>query len=284
MIPRIEARVARASAWFPVVAMLWLVPGAAADDPPDASARAVTPKGAIEPAASLVPAEVVAAMQAGEYDLARRHLVELAARAKTADDRSYFAYLEAIAARLGGGRTAARAVLMKSMLLDPDSRWAVKIRYELAGLELADGNWAAAEELARTEAVKLLAGDRKDRLAAIYRGFAERLLEPGDPLVPPDPNAAYDMLAQARELAESPALRIAPLCHGPRQQCSGQPGPRAGKFPAVSRRVSRRSRQAGRPVSARPGRAKDQSTTALPPNLDGPGPRYRALEARPNHQ
>src|SRR5262249_8221329 len=66
---------------------------------------------------------------------------------------------------------------------------------------------AAAEELARSEAGRLLAGDRKDRLAEVYQAFARRLLEPGDPVIPPDPNAAYDLLDQARELAKSPALR-----------------------------------------------------------------------------
>ena len=38
------------------------------------------------------------------------------------------------------------------------------------------------------------------------RAFAQKLLEPNDPLVRPDPNAAYELMAQARELAESPAL------------------------------------------------------------------------------
>ena len=33
------------------------------------------------------------------------------------------------------------------------------------------------------------------------------LLDTGDPLIPADPNAAYDLLVQARELAESPPLR-----------------------------------------------------------------------------
>src|SRR5260370_5275718 len=33
------------------------------------------------------------------------------------------------------------------------------------------------------------------------------MLDPGDRLIQPDPNAAYELLTQARELAESPALR-----------------------------------------------------------------------------
>ena len=61
--------------------------------------------------------------------------------------------------------------------------------------------------MARAEAERLLSGDRKDGLAGIYHDYARRLLEPGDPLIAPDPNAAYDLLVQARELAESPSLR-----------------------------------------------------------------------------
>ena len=67
--------------------------------------------------------------------------------------------------------------------IDPKGRWAAKIRFELAGIELAAGNWAPAEELARAEAERLLAGDRKDQLAGVYHAFARRLLEPGDPLI-----------------------------------------------------------------------------------------------------
>ena len=89
----------------------------------------------------------------------------------------------------------------------PANRWAAKIRYELAGVELAAGNLGAAEVLTQAEAVRLLAPDRKDRLAEVYHAFAIRLLEPGDPVIPPDPNAAHDLLDQARDLAKSPALR-----------------------------------------------------------------------------
>jgi tetratricopeptide (TPR) repeat protein len=194
-----------------VLAMLWLVPRALADDPADLTAHTLTAKSAVEPAAPVVPPEVVAAMQEGRYDAAIQQLGDLEGKAKTADDRAYFAYLEAIADRLAGRRDSARQRLTKAIQAGPDSRWAVKIRYELAGVEMAAGNWAAAEELARTEAVQLLQGTRKDRLAGIYRDFANRLLEPGDPLVQPDPKAAYEMLAQARELAESPELRASLL-------------------------------------------------------------------------
>jgi tetratricopeptide (TPR) repeat protein len=166
-----------------------------------------TAKGAIEPAAPVLPADVVAAMQDARFDEARRALIALGERAADADDRAYFAYLRAVAERLSGNRDGAREVLQEALRIAPTNRWAAKIRYELAGVELAAGQLATAEELARAEAVRLLAADRKDRLAEVYHAFAIRLLEPGDPVIPPDPNAAHELLVQARDLAKSPALR-----------------------------------------------------------------------------
>ena len=53
----------------------------------------------------------------------------------------------------------------------------------------------------------MLAGPRKDQLAGVYRAFAQKLLQPDDPIARPDPNGAYELMAQVRELAESPGLR-----------------------------------------------------------------------------
>jgi len=206
--PRNGAWVVASAAWVAMVGLLSLpVTSEAGAADPAASAPSATAKGAVEPAAPVVPAEVVAAMQGGQYDVAIRSLVTLAEKAKADDDKAYFAFLQAIAERLAGQRDTARQTLLKTMQAHPASKWAAKIRFELAGIELAAGNLAAAEELARAEAVRLLAGARKDQLAEVYHAFARTLLEPGDPLVKPDPNAAYELLAQARELAEGPALR-----------------------------------------------------------------------------
>ena len=183
--------------------------GALRDDPP--AAAAAIAKNAVAPAAPVLPAEVIDAMQEGRYDAAGRLLATLAETTKSTDDKAYFSYVGGISDRLGGHRDAARAILQKAVALDPKSRWAIKIRYELAGLELASGNWIPAEELARAEAERLLSGERKDRLAGIYHDYAKRLLQPGDPLIAPDPKAAYELLVQARELAESPALRASLL-------------------------------------------------------------------------
>ncbi len=176
-------------------------------EPEAGSPVVVSPGGPIEPAAPVVPAELAAAMQEGRYDDVRRALTALADAARTPDDRAYFKYLRGIAERLAGARDAARATLRTALQAAPATRWAAKIQYELAGIELASGNLEAAEQLTRAEAELLLAGDRKDRLAEVYHAYARQLLEPKDPVVRPDPKAAYDLLDQARDLAKSPALR-----------------------------------------------------------------------------
>src|SRR5262249_24082001 len=102
---------------------------------------------------------------------------------------------------------AARRTLRGALAAGPKGPGAAKTRLELAGVELAAGRPAEAEALARTEAETLLAGERKDRLAEVYHAFARTLLKPDDPVTPPDPNGAYDLLAQARGLAKGQALR-----------------------------------------------------------------------------
>jgi tetratricopeptide (TPR) repeat protein len=167
----------------------------------------VTAKRAVAPAAPALPAELVEMMQAGRYEDARRALTALEEEAKDVNDRAYLGYLRGISERLAGKRDAARETLRSALQAAPMSRWEAKIRFELAGIELASGNLSVAEQLTRSEAERLLAGDRKDRLAEVYHAFARRLLEPDDPLVRPDPNAAYELLDQARDLAKSALLR-----------------------------------------------------------------------------
>jgi TolA-binding protein len=184
---------------------LWSTQSASAQPPTTASI--VPAAGATAPATPTLPADVVFSMQGGDFDKARAALGTLRESAKSRDDGDYYGYLQGIAERLAGRRDAARDTLRVLLTANPNGRWAPKIRYEIATIELASGNWAAAEELTRSEAIRLLAGPRKDQLAAVYENFAERLLEPNDPLIQPDPNGAYELLTQARELAESPALR-----------------------------------------------------------------------------
>ena len=176
-------------------------------DPVPGASTLPAAREAIRPAAPEIPPAIVGAMQEGRYDEARQALTERARQAKDADDRAYLTYLRAVVERLAGDGAAARAALDEARKASPGGRWAARIEYEQAALDLAAGRLDAAEEQTRKVAGRLLAPDRKDRLAEVYRGFALRLLEPGDPMIPADPGAARDLLDQARDLARSPDLR-----------------------------------------------------------------------------
>ncbi len=121
--------------------------------------------------------------------------------------RSYLALVEGTGNGLPVVPTTARKILRAALEATPKGPWSAKLRLELAGVELAAGRADEAETLARVEAIGLLAGDRKDRLAEVYHAFARRLLKPDDPVTPADPKAAYDLLVQARSLAKGEALR-----------------------------------------------------------------------------
>ena len=171
---------------------------AARSSEPEPPARPAARR-AVEPATPELPAAIVAAMQEGRYAEVDKALSALADAPKTSDEmKTYVAVIRGVAVRLSGKLDAARELLSAALKEAPRGRWAAKIRSELAGVELAAGNLAAAEELARAEAERLLAGDRKDRLAEVYHAFADRLLEPGPADVPADPTAAYELLDQAR--------------------------------------------------------------------------------------
>lgn len=172
-----------------------------------ATTRGEEPKGSPPAAAPAIPGDVVAALQERQFAEARPALAALRERAGTDDDRAYLDFLSAVADRLDGRRDAARDTLRKAMRDFPKSAWLPKIRYELAALELASGEPARAEELARASAVPLLADGRKDRLAEVYKSFARGLLKPDDPVTPPDPQAARDLLDQARLLAKGAATK-----------------------------------------------------------------------------
>ncbi|MFO0889672.1 MAG: tetratricopeptide repeat protein [Isosphaeraceae bacterium] len=177
-------------------------------DPP-AAPPAAGPAGVsvAAPPAPPIPGDIVSLLQEGRYDAAASALGKLRDAAKEKGERAYLGYLRAIAERHAGRKAEARETLLQAAKDDQAGPWVARIEFERAGIELTTGNVAAAEELARNQAVRLLAGDRKDRLAEIYHAFARKLLEPDDPVVPADPNGAWDLLNQARELAKSPSLR-----------------------------------------------------------------------------
>ncbi len=174
---------------------------------PDAAKPKSAARRAVEPAAPVLPATLVANLQEGKFAAAEAELKTLAAAAKTEDEKSYLALILGTTQRLGGKADPARETLTAAMSAAPKSVWAAKLRYELAGLELAAGRVKEAEALTRAEAEILLGGDRKDRLAEVYHAFARRLLKPDDPITPPDPRGALDLLAQARGLAKGEPLR-----------------------------------------------------------------------------
>ena len=123
---------------------------------------------------------------------------------------------------------------------------------------------------------RLLAGDRKDRLAEVYRGFADRLLSPDLPTIPADPEGAYALLAQARSLAKGEALRASLLLAMARaSQKAGNHARAIARFPGVPGRVSQGCRPHRGPL--RPGRipARRRPAAAGPTDLDRPGARPR---------
>jgi TolA-binding protein len=192
--------------------LAWVVVGArgsagAEPDPTPSTPKAVAARRAAEPAAPVLPAEVVAAMQEGRFAEAEEALGRLSEAEKQPTGRAYLALVKGVAQRLGGKSEAARATFRAALAEAPRGPWSAKLRLELAAVELAEGRLADAEALARDEAEVLLAGDRKDRLAEVYHAFARRLLAPDDPVTPPDPKAAYDLLVQARSLAKGEPLR-----------------------------------------------------------------------------
>ncbi|MDB5352496.1 MAG: large extracellular alpha-helical protein, partial [Planctomycetota bacterium] len=167
---------------------------------------------AVERATPELPAAIVAAMQDGKYAEADKALAALASDLKTtAETKQYIQVIRGVALRLSGKLDAAREILSASLKAAPKGQWSAKLRSELAAVEIVSGKFAAAEALAREEAEGLLAGDRKDRLAEVYRGFADRLIKPDLPTIPPDYEGAYALLVQARSLAKGHALRASLL-------------------------------------------------------------------------
>ena len=183
-----------------------------AQPPPIAALGADPAKRAVAPIAPDLPGAVVAALQGGKPAEAIAALDPLIADAKTSTaDRGFYRLVRGIAARLAERPDDARATWQAALDADPKGPWANKLRGELAALELANGHPDRAEALARAEAEGLLAPDRKDRLAGVYRDFARRLLEPDFPGARPDPAAAHALLAKARDLAKGPELRASLL-------------------------------------------------------------------------
>jgi uncharacterized protein YfaS (alpha-2-macroglobulin family)/tetratricopeptide (TPR) repeat protein len=175
--------------------------------------------------APAMPPAIVAAMQEGRYADAVKALEAPLSDEETPDDASYRQLVTGVAQKLAGQLDAARGTLQKALDASPGGRWTAKLRSELAAVEVASRNFEAAEALARAEASSLVDPNRKDALAGIYRSFAESLLKPDNPIMPADPEGAYALLNEARELAKGPALRASLLLAMARaSQAAGNPG------------------------------------------------------------
>src|SRR5262245_27811100 len=93
--------------------------------------RPIDPRAAIEPAAPVLPADVVAAMQDGRFGPAQEALARLAAQAASPGERSYYTLIQGISQRLGGLSEEARKTFSAALLADPKGVWAAKLRIEL---------------------------------------------------------------------------------------------------------------------------------------------------------
>ncbi|HWE39008.1 MAG TPA: tetratricopeptide repeat protein, partial [Isosphaeraceae bacterium] len=189
---------------------------------------------AVEPVAPPLPGEVVGAMQESRFDDAIKGLDAFANDPKTKDDgKAYAALVGGVARRLAGKLDEARAVLTAAIAAAPKGRWAAKLRSELAAVEVASGHFDRAEKIAEAEAETLLDDGRKDRLAAVFRSFAGRLLNPESPTVPADPEGAHALFEQGRNLAKGAAIRAELLVAMARaSKAANNPGRAIGEFQA----------------------------------------------------
>ncbi|MHB1558687.1 MAG: MG2 domain-containing protein, partial [Isosphaeraceae bacterium] len=168
----------------------------------------IRPADAVAPIAPELPPGVLADLEESRFVAAADALEPLARDgARSADDRAFLGWICGIALRRAGKLDAAATALRTTLAASPGTVWTGKLRGELAAVELARKDPAGAERLARAEVEALLSPARKDRLAALVEGFARRLLEPGDPLVPADPGSAFQLFQLAHGIARGQTTR-----------------------------------------------------------------------------
>ena len=229
----------------------------AGDEPataPKATASAKAGHRAIEPAAPVLPAEVVAAMQEGRFGEAEAALGKLAARPRRPGGRGVLRARpgDRPAARRQGRRGAARRSPRRSR---PTRRAPGRPR---SGSSWPPSSWPPAS----SPRPRRWPAPRPRRCSpATARTGSPRSTTPSPAACsspttrsrPPDPNGAYDLLAQARDLAKGEALRARLLLAMARaSQAAGQPRPGHQRLPGVPQGVSQGGRPPRRPVP--PGR------------------------------
>ena len=203
-----------------------------AEDPPAAEVPGAG--SAVKPMTPEVPDSAVLALQSGRYAEAAEALAPLAADGeRSADDRAFYQLIRGVALRLAKDLDGASAALKSGLESAPEGAWAAKLKSEQVAVALDRGDYERAESIGREEAERLLGEKRKDRLAQVYQNFAERLLDPDDPTEGVDPEGAYGLLTQARDLAQGKELRAKLLRQmGLASQKAGNPGRAVENFQA----------------------------------------------------
>ncbi len=171
---------------------------------PDESTKPIK---ATDPIAPVLPRSVAGPLEEGRYAEAVSAIDALIKPDQPPADRAYLGLVKGIATRLSGSIDGGRKALQNALEADAKGVWSGRIRFELATLELAAARPVEAEALARAEVETLLDPARKDRLAKIVSDFARSLIAPKESLTPADPNAAHDLFAQARELAQGAEIK-----------------------------------------------------------------------------
>jgi TolA-binding protein len=183
---------------------VFLVTGS--DEPGKPEAVSNTPAAVFAPIAPTLSQDLVLELQEGKWDAALERLAKLIGDDKLpAEDRTYFRLLRATALRLANRLDAAREELAATVREAPggQSAWLAKLRSEQMAVDLAASRFPDAEKVARAEVERLLGPGRKDGLAGVYLDYARKLLNPTEPTAQADPEAAYALLSQGLQLAQS---------------------------------------------------------------------------------
>lgn len=152
-----------------------------------------------------IPQPIRARLQERNYGGAIAAIDEAVQQNTLPADRA--GYLRGRALFLQGKFDAAIEAFTTVEQQQPPSTWAGPARFA-RGLALArKGDFRAAEEVYRREAVRLLSPERKAELAAIYLEFADRYFKPADEQDPPDYAKARQYYQQALELGPAAARR-----------------------------------------------------------------------------
>ncbi len=162
---------------------------------------------AVDPAAPVLPASIVAAMQEGRYTDASAAIDKESTRVKGAD-LVYYRLIQGSALRLDKKLDEARKVLSDAIAADREGVWRTKIEFELALVELASRHFDAAEALFHKQANSVWGNERKVDASRLCERLADRVLNPTDRSIEIDAKSALELLNLATELAANDSERI----------------------------------------------------------------------------